>query len=227
MPSSAITTVWPRLHSQPIAFALPVLTRTLHEAYTDCTTLRTQSLTELSIRTPCTYSGSNPFTPKLKKYTPPFKLLKWKCLSDVVRIGSVIISHLGELWKAKFLILCDVIFLVRLQGKFEIDHSLIACGNSNCIPILSFLAKRGVKDEICSFDARKITPDIRASVEELLEKNPNSFDDKVRFHSHFISKCLANWPHDSLHSGVGVAEDKLVYQLCVDEGNGRRERHET
>ena len=44
----------------------------------------------------------------------------------------------------------------------------------------SFLAKRGVKDEICSFDARKITPDIRASVEELLEKNANSFDPKVR-----------------------------------------------
>ena len=45
--------------------------------------------------------------------------------------------------------------------------------------ICSFLAKRGVKDEICSFDARKITPDIRASVEELLEKNANSFDPKV------------------------------------------------
>ena len=43
----------------------------------------------------------------------------------------------------------------------------------------SFLAKRGVKDEICSFDARKITPDIRASVEELLQKNANSFDPKV------------------------------------------------
>jgi len=43
----------------------------------------------------------------------------------------------------------------------------------------SFLAKRGVKDEICSFDARKITPDIRASVDELLQKNANSFDPKV------------------------------------------------
>ena len=43
--------------------------------------------------------------------------------SDVVRIGSIIIFHLSKLWKAKFFILCDVIFLVRLQGKFEIDHS--------------------------------------------------------------------------------------------------------
>ena len=25
--------------------------------------------------------------------------------------------------KVKFIILCDVIFLVRLQGTFEIDHS--------------------------------------------------------------------------------------------------------
>ena len=32
------------------------------------------------------------------------------------------ISHLSKLWKARFLILGDVIFLVRLQEKFEIDH---------------------------------------------------------------------------------------------------------
>ena len=35
----------------------------------------------------------------------------------------MIIFHLSKRWKAKFFILCDVIFLVRLQGKFEIDHS--------------------------------------------------------------------------------------------------------
>ena len=50
-------------------------------------------------------------------------ILNEKCVSGVVRIGSVIIRHLSELWKAKFFILCDVIFLVRLQGKFAIDHS--------------------------------------------------------------------------------------------------------
>ena len=33
------------------------------------------------------------------------------------------IFHLSKLWKAKFSILYDVIFLVRLQGKFEIGHS--------------------------------------------------------------------------------------------------------
>ena len=36
---------------------------------------------------------------------------------------SIFIFHHSKLWKAKFFILCDVIFLVRLQGKFEIDHS--------------------------------------------------------------------------------------------------------
>ena len=46
-----------------------------------------------------------------------------KCMGEVVRIGSEIIFDLSKLWKAKFFILRDVIFLVRLQGKFEIDHS--------------------------------------------------------------------------------------------------------
>ena len=43
-------------------------------------------------------------------------------MSEVARIGSVISFHLSKLWKAKFSILCDVIFLVRQQGKFDIDH---------------------------------------------------------------------------------------------------------
>ena len=48
---------------------------------------------------------------------------KGKCIWVVERIGSIIIFYLSKLWKAKFFILCDLIFLVRLQGKFEIDHS--------------------------------------------------------------------------------------------------------
>ena len=46
--------------------------------------------------------------------------VKDKCISEVVRIGSIIVFHLSKLWKAKFFMLCDVIFLMRLQGKFEI-----------------------------------------------------------------------------------------------------------
>ena len=47
---------------------------------------------------------------------------KPKFMNEVVRIGSIFIFHPVKLWKAKFFKLC-VIFLVRLQGKFEIDHS--------------------------------------------------------------------------------------------------------
>ena len=44
---------------------------------------------------------------------------------EVVRfsIWTLIIFNLSKWWKAKFSILCDAIFLVRLQGKFDIDHS--------------------------------------------------------------------------------------------------------
>ena len=47
----------------------------------------------------------------------------------------------------------------------------------------SFLAKRGVKEEIMSFNARKITPEIRDSVQELLDKNKKSFDPAVSVES--------------------------------------------
>ena len=45
----------------------------------------------------------------------------------------------------------------------------------------SFLAKRGVKEEIQTFDARKINPEIRKSVEDLLRRNKDSFDPKVSY----------------------------------------------
>ena len=44
-------------------------------------------------------------------------------MSEVVRIGSIIIFHLSKLRKAKFFILCDVILLVGLQGKSGIDYT--------------------------------------------------------------------------------------------------------
>ena len=48
-----------------------------------------------------------------------------------------------------------------------------------CNLSFSFLAKRGVKEEIMSFNARKISPEIRDSVQELLDKNKKSFDPAV------------------------------------------------
>ena len=78
----------------------------------------------------------NPFTPEPKKQILPTYLKKErKFISEVAIIGCVFIFHLRKLWKAKFSILCDAIFLVRLQGKFDIDHcsspflvSLLATG---------------------------------------------------------------------------------------------------
>ena len=65
----------------------------------------------------------NSFAPKLKKYILP-TFYRENVFYVVVNIGSTIICHLStKLWKAKFFMLSDVIFLVRQQGKFEIDYS--------------------------------------------------------------------------------------------------------
>ena len=42
-------------------------------------------------------------------------------MSEAMRIW--LYSHLMKLQKAKLFMLCDVILLVRLQDKFELDHS--------------------------------------------------------------------------------------------------------
>ena len=55
----------------------------------------------------------NPFTPKLKNVNSP-NLWKRNVWREVVRIGGIIIFHPSKLWKSKFFILRDVIFLVRL-----------------------------------------------------------------------------------------------------------------
>ncbi|XP_013392185.1 cytoplasmic dynein 2 heavy chain 1, partial [Lingula anatina] len=57
----------------------------------------------------------------------------------------------------------------------------------------SFLAKRGVKEEIQQFDARKITPDYRKLVEELLDKRKESFDPKNAKRASAAAAPLASW----------------------------------
>ena len=72
------------------------------------------------VRAGTTEFDSRIFEPSSKfnrTFAQPFKEI---CMSEVVRIGSIIIFHLNKRCKAKFSILCDVIFLVRLQGKFEV-----------------------------------------------------------------------------------------------------------
>ena len=65
--------------------------------------------------------SNKPFRSQVQKVHSP-NIPREKCISEVVRIGSIISFQLNKLRKAKFSILCDVIFLVRLQGNFEIDH---------------------------------------------------------------------------------------------------------
>ena len=71
---------------------------------------------------PCTET-TGPFTPKFKKYNYSLNFLQRLCMGKVVRIARILIVHQSKLWKDKFSILCDVIFLARLQGKYDIDHS--------------------------------------------------------------------------------------------------------
>ena len=51
-------------------------------------------------------------------------------MSDVLRIGAIIIFQSEQAMKAKFLILCNVIYWWRLQEKFQLDHFCFDCGGS-------------------------------------------------------------------------------------------------
>lgn len=57
----------------------------------------------------------------------------------------------------------------------------------------SFLARRGVKEEIINFDARKITPEMSSKVEDLLRRKPNSFEEKVAKRASAAAAPLATW----------------------------------
>ena len=60
---------------------------------------------------------------KNSTFSQPFKK---KYMSKVVRISCIIsiaVFRLSKLWIATFFILCDIIFLLRLQEELQIDHS--------------------------------------------------------------------------------------------------------
>ena len=57
----------------------------------------------------------------------------------------------------------------------------------------SFLAKRGVKDEIITFDAHRVSSDSRKQVEALLKKNKDSFDPKNAKRASQAAAPLAAW----------------------------------
>ncbi|XP_040316731.1 cytoplasmic dynein 2 heavy chain 1 [Herpailurus yagouaroundi] len=73
--------------------------------------------------------------------------------------------------------------VLRLMGIFD----------TSWVSMKSFLAKRGVRDDIATFDARNIPKEIRHSVEELLYKNKGSFDSKNAKRASTAAAPLAAW----------------------------------
>uniref|UniRef100_A0A671UTN4 Cytoplasmic dynein 2 heavy chain 1 n=1 Tax=Sparus aurata TaxID=8175 RepID=A0A671UTN4_SPAAU len=73
--------------------------------------------------------------------------------------------------------------VLRLMGIFD----------TSWVSMKSFLAKRGVREDIATFEARNITPEIRQSVEELLNRNKASFDPKNAKRASAAAAPLAAW----------------------------------
>lgn len=73
--------------------------------------------------------------------------------------------------------------VLRLMGIFD----------TSWVSMKSFLAKRGVKEDIMSFNARNITPEIRDSVEELLNRNRSSFETANAKRASAAALPLAEW----------------------------------
>ncbi|XP_078258653.1 cytoplasmic dynein 2 heavy chain 1 isoform X2 [Rhinoraja longicauda] len=73
--------------------------------------------------------------------------------------------------------------VLRLMGIFD----------TSWVSMKSFLAKRGVREEIATFDAWNISKEIRESVEGLLQKNSGSFDPKNAKRASAAAAPLAAW----------------------------------
>ncbi|KAK3100036.1 hypothetical protein FSP39_013759 [Pinctada imbricata] len=73
--------------------------------------------------------------------------------------------------------------VLRLMGIFD----------TSWVSMKSFLAKRGVKEEIQTFDARKITPEIRKGVEDLIRKSKDSFEPRAAKRASVAAEPLAAW----------------------------------
>ncbi|XP_064157010.1 dynein cytoplasmic 2 heavy chain 1 isoform X2 [Anguilla rostrata] len=73
--------------------------------------------------------------------------------------------------------------VLRLMGIFD----------TSWVSMKSFLAKRGVREEIVTFEARNVTHEIRESVEELLHRNKASFDPKNAKRASAAAAPLAAW----------------------------------
>ena len=83
------------------------------------------------------------------------------------------------------------IFCLHLLSLFT--FFVYFCQDTSWNSMKNFLAKRGVKEEIMNFDARKVNPKNREIVEALLEEKRNSFDPKVANKASTVAAPLASW----------------------------------
>ncbi|XP_071846316.1 cytoplasmic dynein 2 heavy chain 1-like isoform X2 [Apostichopus japonicus] len=101
-------------------------------------------------------------------------------------VGSIRTDSLSEI---RSLRAPPEVIRVILEGVLKLMGIL----DTSWVSMKSFLAKRSVKEDIAGFDARKITPSIRAPVEELLQKNKACFDPKNAKRASVVAAPLAVW----------------------------------
>ena len=91
----------------------------------------------------------------------------------------------------------------------------------------SFLAKKELREDIQSFDARKISPDVRNTVQELLEKNKKSFEPAVAKRASVAAAPLAVWVKANIQYSVvlekigPLEKEKSMLQGNLDKSEAK------
>ncbi|XP_063970614.1 cytoplasmic dynein 2 heavy chain 1 [Lytechinus pictus] len=101
-------------------------------------------------------------------------------------VGSIKSESLSEIraMRAPPDVIRDILEgVLRLMGIFD----------TSWVSMKSFLAKRGVKEEISTFDARKINKDLREGTEQLLRKHASSFEPQNAKRASVAAAPLAAW----------------------------------
>ena len=113
-----------------------------------------------------------------------------------------------------------------LEGVLKIMGNFDTTWNS----MKRFLGNASVKDDIINFDSRRITPEIRASVDELLRKRGNSFEHAVIHRVSVAASPLAAWVKANLeYSAVLIRIQPLMdendrLQAAIAESKDRLDK---
>ena len=99
-------------------------------------------------------------------------------LEGVLKIMGILDTSWVSMKRYEVRTTFEIVFIVYRNLLNQIGRALNLLNNI-VFHLFSFLAKRGVKEDIQTFDARKITPDIRKGVEDMMRKNGASFEEAV------------------------------------------------